>query len=109
MKIWLAILIAAVAAVVFFIIGFVSLGGKGGYIVVEMSEQIEAGDIIDVLEVGGCTLQNTADGGNVVAQAEKVKVQVSVNYTDGWKVIDELQANSINKGVISFEVTADKL
>ncbi len=88
---------------------FVSLGGQGGYIIVEMSEKIEAGDTIDVLEVGKCSLQNTSDGGSQTAQAEKIKVQVSVNDKDGWKVIGESIADDTNKGVISFEVTADKL
>ena len=88
---------------------YVSLGGQGGYLVVEMSEAIEAGDIIDVLEVGQCTLQNTADGGSQTAQAEKVQVQVSVNHHDVWKIIGEGAADSTSKGVISFEVTADKL
>ena len=88
---------------------FVSLGGQGGYIIVEMSEKIEAGDTIDVLEVGKCSLQNTSDGGSQTAQAEKIKVQVSVNDKDGWKVIGESIADDTNKGVVSFEVTADKL
>jgi hypothetical protein len=88
---------------------YVSLGGKGGYIIVEMSEKIEAGDKIDVLEVGKCTLQNTSQDKVQTAQSEKIQVQVSVNDKDGWKVIGEGEATSDNKGVVTFEVTADKL
>ena len=88
---------------------YVSLGGQGGYIIVEMSEKIEAGDKIDVLEVGKCNLTNTSDGGSQEAKAEKIQVQVSVNDKDGWKIIGEGIADSTNKGVVTFEVTADKL
>lgn len=88
---------------------YVSLGGEGGYLVVEMSEKIEAGDKIDVLEVGKCSLTNTSDGGSQKAQAEEIKVQISVNSADGWKIVGTGIADDTNKGVISFNVTADML
>lgn len=51
--------------------GFVSLGGSG-YLVVAMDQNIEVGDSVAVIEVGGC------DYGGGEAKVEMVKVQVSV-------------------------------
>ena len=51
--------------------GFVSLGGSG-YVVAHMGENIEVGDSVAVIEVGGC------DYGGGTAKLETVKVQVSV-------------------------------
>lgn len=55
--------------------GFVSLGGVGGYIILRMGsdDQIEVGDAVGVLEVGGCDF-----GGNNPAIIEEVEVSVSV-------------------------------
>lgn len=51
---------------------FLSLGGLGGYLVVHMSETIEEGDTLEVLEVGDC------DFGSGTAIPEDVEVSVSV-------------------------------
>ncbi len=69
---------------------FVSLGGNGGTITVKMKEAIEEGDTLSVLELGGCTLINTADGKEQKAVGkEPVKVQVAVSGDTGasWVVI----------------------
>lgn len=90
---------------------YVSLGGLGGYLIVEMPDAIENNDRIDVLEIGDCTLYNTKDkpseADTKAKKAESVKVQVSVTDTvDGaWKVIGNLSGQSASKGIISLEVT----
>lgn len=52
---------------------FVSLGGVGGLIVVEMALPVDRGDVLRVLEVGGC------DFGGGVAIPEPVDVSVSTS------------------------------
>jgi hypothetical protein len=84
---------------------FVSLGGKGGYLIVEMEKAIENNDTVDVLEVGNCEMI-TSTGGNQTSSKvmnEEVSVQVSVNGEDGWVVINE-GAKATN-GLISTKVT----
>ena len=89
---------------------YVSLGGQGGYITLEMGGTIDAGDRIDVLEVGACSLQNTKDGKSDTAVAEPIKLSVSVSGADGsWKEIGELTADTTNKGILSFTVSEAKL
>lgn len=89
---------------------FVSLGGVGGYIEVIMGDDIEAGDTIDVLELGGCTMQNTIDGGkDQIANKEAVKVQISVSGNEGdWAVVgnsaDALKDKGYT-GIYSIQIT----
>ena len=84
---------------------FVSLGGLGGHIIVGMGGNIEEGDTIDVLELSGCTLQNTqtVDGHNAVAETEGMKVQVSAGskLTSEWTVI---ASGTATAGVLSAEI-----
>lgn len=83
---------------------FVSLGGAGGYIVVEMDQKIENGDTVDVLEVGDCELissTGTTTSSSKVMK-EDVSVQVSVNGNDGWKTIKE--SGHATNGLISISV-----
>lgn len=71
---------------------FISLGGNGGYIVVEMEKAIEKGDKLDVLEVGDCTFDDDAAGKGGKAVKENVKVQISVaaDAVDAqWVVLTE--------------------
>lgn len=71
---------------------FVSLGGEGGYIIVEMEKAIEKGDKLDVLEVGDCTYDDDADGKGGKAVKEPVKVQISVAadaIDSQWVVLTE--------------------
>lgn len=88
---------------------FVSLGGDGGYIIVEMDGAIEAEDTLDIVEVGDCTLSNTASGSTSKAKVEKMKVQVSVTSGDAavWKVVESGKESA--KGVLSINITADML
>ena len=88
---------------------YVSLGGVGGYIIVQMAKNIEAGDKLDVLEVGKCTYRdssgNTQEGR--LAQSEEIKVQVSTKADkDGsWKLVGTSEATETNKGILSFDIT----
>ena len=52
---------------------FVSLGGEGGVLVVRMDANIEEGDTLTVLEVGGC------DYGNGEAIVEEIGVSIAVS------------------------------
>ncbi len=85
---------------------FASLGGEGGYIIVQMDGKIEAGDKLDVLEVGDCKLINKSGNVEGKANQEEVKVQISINAEDGsWKtVIAKAQASN---GLISSTITED--
>lgn len=88
---------------------YVSLGGKGGYVALEMGAPIVAGDKIDVLEVGSCELTNTKDGGKQVAKSEAIQLQVSVSKDSGWKVIGSKTADDTNKGILSFTISDNML
>lgn len=73
---------------------FASLGGMGGYVVVEMKEAFHAGDTVDVIELGDCELTNLHDSDGTVSKsnvgAETMKVQVSVSGADGsWQVLGD--------------------
>ncbi len=87
---------------------FVSLGGIGGYLIVEMGDIIEAGDTLAVLELGNCELQNTKDGGTQKGKAEAIKVMVSINQHDSvsdWSVVGDSEAD-VNAGEFSGIFTA---
>ena len=87
---------------------FVSLGGEGGYIVVQMDGVIEVGDKLDVIEVGDCKLSNAEDSNGVKAQKEDIKVQVSITGADGsWKPV--LEKGQASNGLISTTITAEHL
>lgn len=91
---------------------FVSLGGKGGYLIVEMGDVIEAGDTLNVLELGGCTLMNRADGKTgTKGQPEGVEVRISItnnsNLAD-WKVIGDSEQAAKDKnyeGILSIKIS----
>jgi len=83
---------------------FASLGGQGGYILVEMDEEIENGDTLEVIEIGGgCFF---GDNGEDEARAEEVQVSVSTaDDLDGtWQVIGT--GTSTSSPIISFTVSA---
>jgi hypothetical protein len=88
---------------------YVSLGGLGGYLEVEMGGDIEKGDTLDILEVGGCNLTNTSDGGKQVAVGEKIKVSISMSGdAETWNPVGELTSDKdTNKGLLSFALTDD--
>lgn len=93
---------------------FVSLGGQGGYIVVVMGEDIEAGDTLNVLELGGCTLQNTVDKRTQVAAGkEAVKVQVSISGKDGdWALVGDSSSRVTERdytGIFSVKISDNML
>lgn len=78
---------------------FVSLGGLGGYLIVEMGNKIEAGDNLAVLELGACKLQNTKDGKDHKGIPEGVRVQVSVSGEDGsWKAVGDSSSQAKETG-----------
>ncbi len=58
---------------------FVSLGGNGGYIEVEMSGAIQNGDRLDIFELGGCKLENAEEATGLSAYREPLKVSVSAD------------------------------
>jgi hypothetical protein len=88
---------------------FVSLGGQGGYIIVEMGEKIEEGDTLDVLELGECKMIQS-DGSDKSASkvpAEKVKIQIAVKSDaaeSDWKVLSDTDGNQATNGLISFTI-----
>ena len=85
---------------------YVSLGGEGGYIEVEMGGTIEAGDTIDVLEVGECKMTNTSDGGDQTAVADRVKVKIAIlDDESSWVELGESVPDKTNKGILSFKVS----
>ena len=87
---------------------FVSLGGLGGYLIVDMGVGVVDGDVVHVMELGDCKLQNTASGSSGKANSEQIKVSVSVSNTvDGtWKAIGEGKAAN---GIVTFNVTGAQL
>lgn len=88
---------------------FVSLGGQGGYIIVEMGAKIEEGDKLDVLELGECKMIQS-DGSDKSASkvpAEKVKIQIAVKSDapeSEWKVLSDTDGNQATNGLISFTI-----
>lgn len=90
---------------------YVSLGGVGGFLMLEMGAAIEVNDNVDVLEVGKCSLTNTKDGGKQTAQAEEIKVQISTasDKNGTWKDLGSATASDQNKGVLSFTISASNL
>ena len=75
---------------------FVSLGGVGGTLIVRMTDKIETGDNLMILEVGGC------DYGGGEAFAEDVEVQIAVSSD-----VDTAQWVSLGSGTgpeIGFNV-----
>ena len=83
---------------------FASLGGVGGYILVEMEEEIENGDTLEVIEIGGgCFF---GDDGEDEARAEEVQVSVSTadELTGTWQVLGT--GESATSPIISFSVSA---
>ena len=86
---------------------FVSLGGEGGHIVLEMGAAIENGDKMYVTETGDCKLvkdtTRSGKGGNAKAEQFKVSLAASKEAADGdWKVI--IDGSSAQKGVVSATV-----
>lgn len=84
---------------------FVSLGGEGGYLIVNMDGKIEQGDSIDIIELSDCTLQNTKSMNGQKSNKEDIglKVQVSTGRSvdSEWTVIGSGQATA---GVLSAVV-----
>ena len=88
---------------------FVSLGGKGGYIIVEMEDKIEAGDKLDIVEIGDCKLSNTASGKTLDASAENMEVRISVSDdADSFKSLP-IASNKASKGVLSINIADSML
>ena len=92
----------------------VSLGGKGGRLILEMEDAIEAGDVLDVLELGNCTLFNTThkpDAKDSMAVAEEIQVSISSTDSQGdvWKIVGTGKGSTTNKGIIGFNITSQML
>ncbi|MFO0751489.1 MAG: D-alanyl-D-alanine carboxypeptidase family protein [Myxococcota bacterium] len=64
--------------------GFVSLGGSGT-IILGMARDIEAGDTLQVLEVGACDYGS----GTAIADAYRVRVSVGDALTDTWEPVGQ--------------------
>lgn len=60
--------------------GYVSLGGSGGYLIVDMAVDITPGDRISVLEVGGCQWS----GGKAIAEPVRVDIAVASGFDAQW-------------------------
>lgn len=97
---------------------FVSLGGKGGYLVVEMGDVMEAGDTLSVLELGGCKLQNTNDEKdlNTPGNPEAVDISISISgkVASDWAFVGsskervETDKKKYN-GIFSTKLTDDMI
>lgn len=94
---------------------FVSLGGQGGYIVLEMGGGVEAGDKLDIIELGGgCILSNsgskagkgTSGIGNAGTEEMKVGVSVANGAADTFK---SLGTGKANKGIYSITISENML
>ena len=71
---------------------YTSLGGLGGYAIVKVPEKIEAGDQIQVLEVGNCEFESQDNPGTFgEAKAEPIRIQVSVSddVNGNWIVVSD--------------------
>lgn len=95
---------------------YVSLGGKGGQLILEMEDAIEAGDIIDVLELGKCNLYNTKSAPDAkdkdVAKSEPIQIQVAVTddaSSNLWNIVGTDEASDKNKGILSFNILGSHL
>ncbi|MGI5830378.1 MAG: hypothetical protein ACOX8U_09455 [Bradymonadia bacterium] len=84
---------------------YVSLGGIGGWLIVEMGDKIEIGDKIDVLEVGGCEITNSSASGDAIKDNIKVQVSVAADASSQWQLI----ATGEGPVVSSPALTADHL
>lgn len=84
---------------------FVSLGGKGGAIIVGMGGDIEEGDTLDVIELSDCQLANTnnSNGKGAVAEVEGMEVQVSTGSKIGseWTFV---MKGTVTKGVLTSTI-----
>lgn len=85
---------------------FVSLGGVGGYIEVEMEGAIENGDKLDILELGGCKLNGTENSDGQTAKSENIKLQLSVTKNaTSWQVSHTFDRKETkDKGLLSWTV-----
>lgn len=86
---------------------FVSLGGEGGHIVLEMGAAVEDGDSLIVAETGDCKLvketTRSKKGGNAKAEEFKVSLAVSKEAADGdWKVV--IGSGTAKKGIVNATV-----
>ena len=84
---------------------FVSLGGEGGYIVVEMEEEIENGDTLEVLEVGGCQFNDGPVGSETgVTVKEPLLIAVSNTPDLGWVILaNEAEGPRITINILDLE------
>jgi len=62
---------------------FVSLGGMGGFLIVEMAATIDEGDVITVLEVGGCDFGT----GEAIPEPVDVSVSTAREIDASWEII----------------------
>jgi len=85
---------------------FVSLGGLGGWLILEMGAGIEAGDKLDVLEVSDCKLAhtNTSNGQTALIEKDGFKVQISMSdaASGKWNVVNQ---GTVTKGVLTTTIT----
>lgn len=76
--------------------GYVSLGGDGGLLIVGMPQDIETGDTITVLEVGGCTGN---EGGAGIPDAIEVSVSVGNDIDGSWTFVTSGEGPVISASV----------
>lgn len=92
---------------------FVSLGGKGGVLIVQMGGNIEAGDKLDVLELGGCEWDNGIDANSSHQAAVEEEIEVFISIADDiegtWKSLGKKKGDKTNKGVLSYTIDASML
>ena len=86
---------------------FLSLGGLGGTLIVQMAMPMEEGDTLEILELGDCTLkQSKQDDQKATVEKDGLRVSISNSSAPSAKWI-ELSQSEIANGVLS--VTIPKL
>ena len=85
---------------------FLSLGGEGGYAIIRMGGDIEEGDALDILEVGGCLF----DDGEQEAIVEPVEVAISVAQdplNEYWVTLGEGEGPEVSFVIPNLPVVTD--
>lgn len=84
---------------------FVSLGGRGGYVIGQLEADAHNGDSIYVTEIGNCKLANTKSAdGKVAAGAEAFSVKLSVAKEQDSDWHEVINTEGVKNGVISATI-----
>ena len=83
---------------------FLSLGGQGGTLIVQMAVPLQEGDKLDILELGDCTLkQSKQDDQKAAVEKDGLRVSISNSSAPSGKWI-EISHGEIANGVLSVAI-----